>query len=145
MRKRVIGITLAGTVLAAGIAPFGATAPVQAKSVRCDEAGNCKVYCTQNLPNGGVVEYEEGTQITVTTSDGKEYKFVCKNGQWEKAAAIQLPQWDRIKLIGNIGVASIAGIMGDVETEVCNDSPEPVCTPQSNEVGPPGLSAASAP
>ncbi|GMV85876.1 MAG: hypothetical protein AMXMBFR80_17310 [Dehalococcoidia bacterium] len=141
--SRLKGFGLAGIVVGASIAPLAWQAGAEAKSVRCDEAGNCKVYCTQTLPNGSYVEYEEGTQITITDKDGNEFKFVCKNGQWETAAiVIPAPQWERIKLIGNIGVAGIAGVMGTVTTTVCNDSPEPICEVVSNDAVPPGLGAA---
>lgn len=142
MRQRLIGTTLAAILLAAGIAPLGAMSSAHALKVRCDTTG-CKVYCTQQLPNGNTVEYEDGTNITVTTPDGTEHKFTCKNGQWVRASVIQLPGWRGV--IGTIGVGSIGGIRGDVESQDCNDSPEPVCTDVSYSVGPPGLSTASSP
>ena len=69
------------------LASLGAGAGVvEAKSVKCDLAGNCKTYCTQTVANGSYIEYEEGTVITVTTTDGKETKNKCQNGEWVQQA-----------------------------------------------------------
>ena len=112
--------------------------PAQAKDVICDEAGACETFCTQNLPNGDRVRYKEGTEITIVTADGQEHKFVCRNGRWERAS---IAVGGKIKTIGAIGVASIAGIKGDLTATSCNDSPEPVCEITQNTVGAPGRSA----
>lgn len=63
---------------------------VQAKSVTCDEAGNCVVRCSQTLSNGTFIEYDEGTEITATDSSGRTVKFRCVKGQWVQQAGLQV-------------------------------------------------------
>jgi hypothetical protein len=43
---------------------------------------NGVTYCRQNLPNGGSVDYSEGTVITVHHPDGTTAQYKCVNGQW---------------------------------------------------------------
>ena len=83
MGRAGLGLVTAGAVAAAS---FGIPGVAQAKSVRCDANGTCKTYCTQSLPNGNYVEYEEGTNIIVTNPDGTETHYTCKNGEWVKTA-----------------------------------------------------------
>lgn len=78
----------------------------QAKSVECNEAGQCTVRCTQTLPDGAYVEYEEGTTITITTADGQVYKYKCQNGNWVKQAALVVG----VQLLGTIGPVSVGGV-----------------------------------
>jgi hypothetical protein len=73
----------------------------QARSVRCDAAGRCTTYCTQTLSDGAVVEYGEGTNITITTTDGHEYHYTCKNGYWVKSART-------VQVSGMVNLASAA-------------------------------------
>jgi hypothetical protein len=79
MGRAGLGLVAAGAVAAGGL---GISGVAQAKSVRCDLSGRCKTYCTQSLPNGNYIEYEEGTKIIVTNADGKETTYTCKNGEW---------------------------------------------------------------
>ena len=110
-------------VMLVGLAPFApavlSVSTAQARDVECDEAGSCITYCTQNLPDGSRVRYDEGTTITVITTDGVQHKFKCQNGQWVSAAIIQIPQWSKIRTLGNIGVGAIAGVKGDSATDAC--------------------------
>jgi hypothetical protein len=101
------------------LATIGATANLaQAKSVVCDEAGNCKVYCSQTLPNGNFVEYEEGTKITATDKDGRTHTFVCKNGQWVQQA-LTVPSTG---IFGNVSPNNIGPIQLDPETPIRSDT-----------------------
>jgi hypothetical protein len=77
--RSALGVAAAGAV---AVASLGVVGTAQARSVRCDAAGHCTTYCTQTLANGNVIEYTEGTNITVTSPDGHEYKYTCKNGNW---------------------------------------------------------------
>lgn len=62
--------------------------------------------CTQTLPDGAYVEYDEGTTITITTADGHVYKYKCQNGNWVKqSAALTIPT-----ILGTIGPVSVGGI-----------------------------------
>lgn len=143
MKTRLIGSALAVALLAAALAPLGLVGSAEAKSVQCDEAGNCKVYCSQTLPNGSFIEYEEGTKITATDKDGRQVTFVCKNGQWVQTAALQIPQWSRLKILGNIAVATIGGIQGTVAEVQCPEFDSGPCTTGTPiVVAPPGLAAA---
>ncbi len=134
---------MAAALLGAALALPGAVGSAQAKSVQCDEAGNCKVYCSQTLPNGTFIEYEEGTKITATDKDGKQVTFVCKNGQWVQTASLEIPQWSRLKILGNIAVATIGGIQGTVAELECPEFDSAPCTTgEPIVVAPPGLPAA---
>jgi hypothetical protein len=45
--------------------------------------GACKTVCRQTLADGWTVDYDEGTEITVSSPDGKTTrKFKCVKGQW---------------------------------------------------------------
>jgi hypothetical protein len=81
----VLGVAATGALTAASL---GLSGVAQARSVRCDAAGHCKTYCTQTLPNGNYVEYEEGTNIIVTYTDGTQGHYTCKNGQWVKTSRV---------------------------------------------------------
>jgi len=115
-----------------------ASGPALAKSVRCDERGNCKTYCTQSLPNGNWVEYEEGTEITVYNPEtGGEFKYVCRDGQWVRVRIMGEDGRPGPKLLGVIAVGSVAGVKGDYE--VCYANRALGCDKSSTPIGPPGL------
>lgn len=88
--RSALGVVAAGAVAVASLGVAGFAGTAQARSVRCDAAGHCKTYCTQQLPNGNFIEYAEGTKITVTSPDGHEYHYTCKNGEWVASRIIQI-------------------------------------------------------
>jgi len=86
--RAAVGIAAVGAIAFASLGLAGFAGVADAKSIRCDAKGVCKTYCTQTLPNGNFVEYEEGTKIIVTNPDGTETHYTCKNGQWVQSASI---------------------------------------------------------
>ena len=86
--RAVIGAAAVGAIAFASLGLAGFAGVADAKSKRCDANGTCKTYCTQSLPNGNFIEYEEGTKIIVTNADGTETHYTCKNGDWVKDARI---------------------------------------------------------
>ncbi|MGE5595718.1 MAG: hypothetical protein ACM3S1_06730 [Hyphomicrobiales bacterium] len=63
-------------------------APVR---ITCKWSGNdykCAQSCTQTLSDGATVYYEDGTEITIVTADGKTTKFKCKDGTWVQTALV---------------------------------------------------------
>ena len=101
--RATLAVAATGALAAAVIGIPGAA---QAKSIRCDAAGTCKTYCTQSLPNGNYIEYEEGTKIIVTNADGKETTYTCKNGEWVQAARTRVVTSVLAQTGGKLSVAS---------------------------------------
>lgn len=129
-----IGIVAAAALLAGAlVTPL--TAEAAPKRIVCKE-NECHQSCTQQLPNGDTVYYDHGTRITILTADGETHEFVCKEGKWERARTFE---WTGPLTVGNIGVAAIAGVKGEVTGTVCDhDVLRPICSDVSYPVGPPG-------
>ena len=87
------------------------TSVAQAKSVQCNEAGVCVVYCSQTLSNGNFIEYEEGTVITSTDASGVTRKFKCVNGQWVQQAS----------LVSGAGLAGMISPVGIASFKIAED------------------------
>lgn len=52
---------------------------------------SCARMCTQKLPDGATVYYPDGTEITITTADGKTTTFKCKDGNWTQTSRFVPP------------------------------------------------------
>jgi hypothetical protein len=128
LRVSVVVVAALATILTLSSLSSGSA---QAKSITCDEAGNCVTRCSQTLGNGSFLEFDEGTEITVTDKDGVVRKFKCVNGDWVLQAGIQVGAGK----FGNIGVASIGGVNGELAYETCDDGD---CTTTKRLFGPPG-------
>ena len=83
--SRKIRILTAAIGAASALAIGGATiaaSPANAFPVRICSPDGCKTVCRQALPNGNVVDYDEGAKMTITYPDGDRVTYKCKNGEW---------------------------------------------------------------
>ena len=114
IRFRLLPLTMVFAALFVLALLFIVADVAQAKSVTCDEAGQCVTRCSQTLPDGGFVEYDAGTVITITDKDGAVHTFKCgADGQWVQQTRV-LPGSG---ILGNIGVASIGGVNGTLTSD----------------------------
>jgi hypothetical protein len=63
-----------------------AAAVIAANALAYPVKVNGATVCRQDLPNGGSVDYAEGTVITVHHPDGTTAKYTCTNGEWVRTA-----------------------------------------------------------
>jgi hypothetical protein len=85
-KGRAGAVAVLAALLGAAVT-LGAASPAKAypyKICTVTNAGpqGCKVYCRQQLADGNTADYPEGTQVTITTPDGKSRTFTCTNGSW---------------------------------------------------------------
>jgi hypothetical protein len=95
-RSRIVAAVLAtASALAIGGGAL-ATSPASAFPVRICSPEGCKSVCRHVEANGNVVDYDEGTKITVTNPDGNRQTYTCKNGEWVATARKVRPLTDAV-------------------------------------------------
>ena len=130
-RLAVVAASISTALGVALFAPLAAHAEPVRIQCKWNDAANdytCAQMCTQKLPDGSTVYYPDGTEITITTADGKTTSFKCSNGTWTQTARF-IPT----DILGTINlVGSIAGLKGDI-TETVNGCAYGAieCTPDS--------------
>jgi len=121
-RSRISMFLRRTSVLAAIVAlgavglSLGTASPAKAYPVKtCTLAHVCVFSCAQAMPDGAVIEYPEGTQITITFN-GKEMHATCRGGYWYPSRTT-LTLSDIVALTGG-GVVMVAATCPDT-VRVC--------------------------